>query len=302
MKVKLLLFAFLLLLLSPGLAQNEDTLNTNIENKTLNEKVNAPFKSTRVIMSHSIQMLKPGVLDFLILHRFGNVNRGLYEFFGLDQATFRLAFDYGITKNITIGIGRSSYKKELDGFLKYRIIHQEAGQNAIPLSIVLVGGTTLNTLKFADPTRKNYFSSRLGYYVQVLAGRKFSEAFSLQLMPTVVHQNLVTTSKDPNDLFAAGIGGRVKLSKRISLNADYYYVINKNEQLESFHNPLSIGFDIETGGHVFQLHFTNAIGMNERVFLTETINDWADGDIQFGFNISRAFQIKKKPQSPNLDK
>jgi hypothetical protein len=294
MKPKLLLFAFLLILLNPSFAQNEDTLNTIIENKPLNEKVNAPFKSTRVIMSHSIQMVKPGVLDFLILHRFGNVNRGLYEFFGLDQATFRLAFDYGITKDLTIGIGRSSYKKELDGFLKYRIIQQETGQNALPISMVVVGGITLNTLRFADPARKNYFSSRLGYYAQVLAGRKFSEAFSLQLMPTIVHQNLVTNSKDPNDLFAAGIGGRIKLSKRISLNADYYYVINKNEQLENFHNPLSIGFDIETGGHVFQLHFTNAIGMNERVFLTETINDWADGDIQFGFNISRAFQIKKK--------
>jgi len=182
----------------------------------------------------------------------------------------------------------------LDGFLKYRIVQQATGQNALPFSLVVVGGTTLNTLKFADPARKNYFSSRLGYYGQILAGRKFSEAFSLQLMPTVVHQNLVTTSKDPNDLFAAGISGRIKLSKRISLNADYYYVINKNENLENFHNPLSMGFDIETGGHVFQLHFTNAIGMNERVFLTETINDWGDGDIQFGFNISRAFQIKKK--------
>jgi hypothetical protein len=294
MKPKLLLFLSSFILLNSSLAQNYDSLNAIVETRPLKEKVNAPFKSIRVIMSHSIQMLKPGVLDFLILHRFGNVNRGLYDFFGLDQATFRLAFDYGLTKDLTIGIGRSSYKKELDGFLKYRISHQETGQNALPISLVVVGGMTLNTLKFADPTRKNYFSSRLGYYAQILAGRKFSEAFSLQLIPTVVHQNLVTTSKDPNDLFAAGIGGRIKLSKRISLNADYYYVINKNEQLENFHNPLSIGFDIETGGHVFQLHFTNAIGMNERVFLTETINNWADGDIQFGFNISRAFQIKKK--------
>lgn len=221
--------------------------------------------------------------------------------FGLDQATFRLAFDYGLTKDLTIGIGRSSHKKELDGFIKYRIIQQATGQKALPFSLVVIGGTTLNTLKFADPARKNYFSSRLGYYGQILAGRKFSEAFSLQLMPTVVHQNLVTTSKDPNDLFAAGIGGRIKLSKRISLNADYYLVINKNEELENFHNPLSIGFDIETGGHVFQLHFTNAIGMNERVFLTETINNWGDGDIQFGFNISRAFQIKKKVSSLKAD-
>jgi hypothetical protein len=112
-------------------------------------------------------------------------------------------------------------------------------------------------------------------------------------MPTVLHRNFVETKDDPNDLYAAGMGGRVKLSKRVSMNVDYYYVVNQNEARD-VHNPLSVGFDIETGGHVFQLHFTNAVGMNERVFLTETTNDWGKGDIQFGFNISRAFQIGKK--------
>jgi hypothetical protein len=134
----------------------------------------------------------------------------------------------------------------------------------------------------------------MGYYAQAIIGRKLSDKLTLQLTPTIVHQNLVATSKDPNDLYSIGLGGRLKLTNRLALTADYYYVINRNEDLQNYYNPLSIGFDIETGGHVFQLHFTNAIGMNERVFISETINDWANGDIQFGFNISRVFQIKKK--------
>jgi hypothetical protein len=183
----------------------------------------------------------------------------------------------------------------MDGFFKYRLIHQATGSGAMPFSLLFVGGASLTTLKFADSTRKNYFSSRLGYYGQVIIGRKFSESFSLQFMPTVVHRNLVPTKADPNDLLAAGVGARFKLSKRMSFNVDYYYRINPNEN-DGTQNPLSVGFDIETGGHVFQLHFTNAVGMNEKVFLLETTNNWAKGDIQFGFNISRSFQIggKKK--------
>lgn len=252
------------------------------------------FKSTRVIMAHSMEMLRPGVLDFRILHRFGRINGGAYEFFGLDgPATVRLGLDYGITDDLTVGFGRSTFNKELDGFIKYRVIHQATGIKPVPVSLVAIAGSTLTTLKWTDPTRENYFSSRVAYYGQAIIGRKFSEGLTLQLMPSVVHRNLVPSPEDPNDLFAAGIGGRIKLSRRISLNADYHYVINPNDAAP-FHNPLSIGFDIETGGHVFQLHFTNSKGMNERAFLAATEYDWANGDIFFGFNISRAFQIKKK--------
>ena len=295
MKSKPLCLLLLVSLLAANVsAQDEDLLAGVVDTTTKKEYVSNAFKSSRVIMSHSMEMLRPGVLDFRILHRFGNVNQGISQFFGLDDATIRLGLDYGLTDNLTIGIGRGSYKKELDGFIKYRPIQQATGPGALPFSLVLVGGATINTLPFAEPDRKNYFSSRVGYYGQAVIGRKFSEKLTLQLMPTIVHQNLVTTSQDPNDLFGAGVGGRLKISKRVALTADYYYVLNKNEQLNSFRNPLSLGFDIETGGHVFQLHFTNAIGMNERVFLTETNNDWANGDIQFGFNISRSFQLKKK--------
>ena len=295
MKLKHFLFLLLMLPVSETLyAQEEDLLAGVIDKETKKEYVSNAFKSSRVIMSHSMEMLRPGVLDFRILHRFGNVNQGISQFFGLDDATIRLGFDYGLTNDLTIGIGRGSYKKELDGFIKYRPIQQAKGPGGSPFSLVLVGGSTINTLPWADPARKNYFSSRVGYYGQAIIGRKLNEGVTLQLMPTIVHQNLVTTAQDPNDLFAAGVGGRFKVSKRVAITTDYYYVINKNQQLANFHNPLSLGVDIETGGHVFQLHFTNAIGMNERVFLTETTNNWSDGDIQFGFNISRAFQVKKR--------
>lgn len=273
--------------------QNEDLLKGIADSTPRKEKVFNAFKSPRVIMSHSMEMLRPGVLNFIILHRFGNVNQGLSQFFGLDQATIRLGLDYGITSDLTVGIGRSSYKKEVDGFVKYRVLQQSTGAKSLPFSLLAVGGATVIGAPWSDPTRKNYFSSRLGYYGQLIVGRKFSERLTLQVSPTVVHRNLVETEADRNDVFAAGFGGRIKLSKRISLNVDYYYVANKDKG-HDLHNPLSIGFDIETGGHVFQLHFTNAAGMNERAFLTETTNNWGRGDIQFGFNISRAFQIARK--------
>lgn len=294
MKATTLLFLFIAILIArTSFAQDGDLLKLVNTDKPKKEYVDYAFKSTRVIMSHSLELLKPGTMDFRILHRFGNVNQGGYQFFGLDQATMRLGFDFGITKNFMLGIGRSTNKKEFDGFLKYRLIHQAEGPGSLPFSVVAVAGSTLQTLKWADPERKNYFSSRLAYYGQIIIGRKFTDGITLQVSPTLLHRNLVPTLNDPNDLYAVGVGGRFKISKRVSLNFDYYYRVNPN-QFDGTHNPLSVGIDIETGGHVFQLHVTNAIGMNERIFLTETTNDWAKGDIQFGFNLSRTFQLKKK--------
>lgn len=274
-------------------AQDEDLLKLVKEDKPKKEYVDYAFKSTRVIMGQSVELLKPGTMDFRILHRFGNVNQGAYQFFGFDQATMRMGFDFGITKNFMLGVGRSTNKKEFDGFLKYRLIHQATGPGSLPFSLVAVAGGTMQTLKWADPGRKNYFSSRMAYYGQVIIGRKFTEGITFQVSPTLLHRNLVPTLDDPNDLYAVGVGGRFKISKRVALTFDYYYRVNPNK-FDGTHNPLSLGVDIETGGHVFQLHFTNAVGMNERIFLTETTNDWAKGDIQFGFNLSRTFQLKKE--------
>jgi predicted porin len=145
--------------------------------------------------------------------------------------------------------------------------------------------------KFQDTSRENYLSSKLYHTFQLIIGRKFSEGFSLQLSPTLVHRNLVATKAEENDVLALGVGGRIKLGKRTSLNAEYIYVLP--DQIDQrFHNSLSLGFDIETGGHVFQLHFTNSRSMVEKGFIAETEGDWGDMGVHFGFNVSRVFNIK----------
>jgi len=296
MQIKsLFLLFFLIAITSKSFSQDStDLLSLVGKDQPKKEYVYGAFKSPRIIMAHSMEMLRPGVLDFRILHRFGRVNGGAYEFFGLDgPASVRLGLDYGITDDLMIGIGRSTFNKELDGFIKYRIIQQSTGPKSSPVSLIAIAGSTVTTLKWSDPTRQNYFSSRVAYYGQAIVGRKFSEAITLQLIPSILHRNLVPSENDPNDLYAAGIGGRIKLSHRVALTFDYHYIINQNEN-SPFHNPLSLGVDIETGGHVFQLHFTNSKGMNERAYLAATEYKWGDGDIFFGFNISRQFQIKKK--------
>ena len=239
-----------------------------------------------------MEFIGKGVLDFRILHRFGPVNQGIEEFFGLDEASMRMGFDYGLGKNLTIGIGRSTLQKELDGFIKFRPIHQATGHGGSPVSVVLVGGMTVITQKNDDPAKDVTFSTRSGYYYQAIIGRKFSKRFTLQMTPTVVHRNEVFQNDD-NDTYALGLGGRLKLSKRIAFMVDYFYVFNGLPK-ERNYNPLSLGFDIETGGHTFQVHFSNASGMNERAFITETLNDWGKGDVQFGFNLSRVFTIGNK--------
>ncbi|MGZ5286474.1 MAG: DUF5777 family beta-barrel protein [Flavisolibacter sp.] len=290
----LLSLVFSLLFSSMAYSQDEDLLGMVEDKSPKKEYVYNAYKSSRVIMAQSMEMLRPGVLDFRILHRFGRINGGAYEFFGLDgPATVRLGLDYGISDNFTVGIGRSTFNKELDGFLKWRIIHQSTGPSSLPISLVAVAGTTVTTLKWSDPSRENYFTSRMAFYGQLIVGRRFSEGITLQVMPTIVHRNLVPNAEDPHDLVSVGAGARFKLTRRISFNLDYHYVLNQNESA-GFHNPLSLGFDFETGGHVFQLHFTNSKGMNERSFLANTEYDWGNGDIFFGFNISRSFQIKKK--------
>jgi hypothetical protein len=271
----------------------EDLLNLLGDDKPVNEKVTNAFKSNRVIGSHSIEHVAAGVLDFRIMHRFGSLKTGGYELFGLDQATIRLGLDYGITDRLTVGVGRSTLYKEIDGFLKYRLLWQSRGAKSMPVSLILVAGSVLTTTKWSDPDRTNYFSSRMGYYYQMILGRKFSESFTLQVSPILVHRNLVPTLADKNDVLAFELGTRVKLSKRIAVTVDYFYVL-PNQLPDVYTNPLSLGVDIETGGHVFQVHLTNAPAMNEKTFITDTKGSWSKGDIHLGFNISRVFTLAGK--------
>jgi hypothetical protein len=310
-----LIFFFLVISVSK-IAVGQDDLLSEVTGpeKPKKEYVNYAFKSSRVINGHSIEFIGKGVLDTRILHRFGLLNSGINNLYGLDQANMRLGFDYGVTKDLTVGIGRSNVGKEWDGFIKYRIIHQAKGsKSASPVSLVWVSGMTLSTMPWADPSRKNFFSSRLGFYNQLIVGRKLNENFSLQFSPTHVHLNMVPLATDLNDIFALGFGGRMRLTKRTSFVIDYHYILkdlsanlflgdDEGEDDDDFTpdniskmiNPLSIGFDIETGGHVFQLHFSNSTGMNEKAFITNTNNRWGKGEVRFGFNLSRVFTVHSK--------
>jgi len=253
----------------------------------------ATFKTTRLINGHSVENQAEGVLDFRINHRFGDINGGAYEWFGLDQANVKIGLDYSIKNWLMVGVGRTNVNKTYDGFIKAKILRQSTGKRNMPISITYVGSSAATTLKWTDPDRKNYPSSRFAYTHQLLIARKFSNATSIQIMPTLVHRNLIDSLQYKNDVIAIGIGGRQKLTQRVSINAEYYYVL-PNQINDKYKNSLAIGFDIETGGHVFQLHFTNSRGMTEPQFITQTIGDWLKGDIRFGFNVSRVFTIKER--------
>lgn len=285
----------------PALAQTDSTddlsnMLAETSGKAPKDYVYASFKTTRLINGHSIEQTGQGILDFKISHRFSTMSGGVHDFFGLDGATIRLGLDYGITKDITVGIGRSSLYKEYDGFVNARILRQTKNDD-MPITLSYVGGMSITSL---EPSKllgrslvspeKYPFSNRLFYFNQVLIARKFNNLFTLQLMPSHVHYNFVNTAAEPNDIFALGAGGRIKLNRRVTLNLEYYYQFN---QLTGTTNSLSAGFDIETGGHVFQLHFTNSMGMTERTFIGQTTDKWNDGGFRFGFNIARVFTVVK---------
>jgi hypothetical protein len=256
------------------------------------ELVDATFKSTRLINGHTVQTPGEGTLVFLFSHNFGTLNSGAYQFFGLDNAEIRLALEYGITNRLEVGVGRSSLDKTFDGFLKYKAIQQTTGAHAIPVSVTLFSSAALASLRFADNYDRS-MGQRLAYTYQALIARKFSTDLSLQLMPTLVHRNLVMNEGESNDIYALGGGGRYKLSKRMSLNAEYYYLLSKYAA-DNFRNSLGVGVDIETGGHIFQLHITNSKGMIEKQFVGETTGNFFKGDLFFGFIVSRNFTVKQR--------
>ncbi len=260
------------------------------------EPVTATFKATRIINTSTVENLAAGVLDFRILHRFGRVSDGMDNFFGIDNATTRIGVDYGFTKWFMAGIGHNTLRKANDGFVKVKILAQKTEGMPITLSyhgnIWAMGGDA--------PTLpagwEYYYSNRLMYTNQLLIARKFNEKLSLQFMPTIVHQNLVDSAKDDNTTIALGVGGRIKVSNRVAITGEYYYRINNTDILSQgakTYNTLSIGADIETGGHVFQLFFSNSLGIAEPMFVNHTTDTWTKGQLHFGFNISRVFTIVK---------
>jgi len=257
----------------------------------------ATFKAPRIIQGHSVEMPAKGELLFIIQHRFGRVNTGFYELFGWDQASIRIGLEYTLpfSDRFNIGFGRSSYGKTWDFFSKTKLLKQAKGGS--PISLSWVSTLAINGLDWPNPNQENYFTSRMAYTHQLLLARKFNSWFSFQLAPTLVHKNLVPLSQDQNSFFALGMGGRVKVSNRVSINAEYSWLL-PGQQIPRINglepqNAISLGVDIETGGHVFQLHITYTQAMFDVGSIAETTGRPELGDIHVGFNITRTFSFKR---------
>jgi hypothetical protein len=289
--MKKLLLAIFLISISSHIFSQDDLLDI-LDNETSENKaediVTATFKGTRIINGHSIKNRKDKELEFIISHRFGRINLGFDELFGLDQSNIRFSLEYGLNDNLTAGFGRSSFEKTYDSFLKYSWIKQKTGENSFPFAVSLFGSVAVKTIKDYDPADKRSFAESLFYVGQVLIARKVSPSFSFQITPTYVHRNTVRIDADPHDIFALGFGSRMKVSKRVSINGEYYYAFDESKSINA-RNSLAFGVDIETGGHVFQIILSNAITMIEKSFITETTGNFFGGDIHLGFNISRTF-------------
>jgi hypothetical protein len=290
-------------------AENSESLMNQLESQEAKAETHyaiATFKYTHVINGQSVESLPAHVLDVRILHRFGPISSGLYKFYGLDYSPFnvKVGFDYGISNNFMIGGAHSGYNKTYDAFFKWRILRQSTGVHHAPMSILFVPTVAISSLKpeQLDPAVKPPSTEihRTSYVLQILMARKFSEGFALQLMPTFVHSDNISFFHTNPNVFAIGIAGRQKISKRINLNAEYYYQL-PDMKAPGAHNVLSFGIDIGTGGHVFELLFSNSFGLTEKQFITETSGKWDSGDALFGFNISRVFQLGKKHKNKNWE-
>ena len=253
------------------------------------------FKGTRIVNGHSVETKAKGGLEFIISHRFGTLNSGSYELWGLDYATIRLGLEYGITDNLGVGIGRSALGKTFDGYLKYKVLRQSTGAGSFPFTVTLLGTVTNRREKFNDnsPFKDISDADRFSFVTEMMIARKFSPAVSFQISPVFVHRNAVLEGVETHDLLALGLGGRVKLTRSLALSAEYFPRLNENSNSPNF-DAVGLGIDIETGGHVFQLIFTNTQGMMEQRLVSETTDDFFDGGIHFGFNITRTFQLSNR--------
>tara|TARA_Y100000996_G_scaffold168272_1_gene130811 strand:+ start:1185 stop:2027 length:843 start_codon:yes stop_codon:yes gene_type:complete len=246
--------------------------------------VNATFKAKRIVNSQSIEMPKPRILDFMILHRFGSMSNGAYDLFGMDEAVIRFDLKYGLSDRISFGIGRSSLNKTFDIFTKVKIMSQKTGYRSFPITLVFFSKMEIETI-----IKDMSMNDRITYDFQFLLAKKFNRSLSLQLMPTLIHRNLVETNSDSHDLISIGVGGRMKMTKRTSINFDTFFPVGQRS--EAYRQGWGIGYDIETGGHVFQLMLTNARGSFESEYIENASGTLKDLDLYLGFNIARVFYL-----------
>jgi len=276
-------------------AQND--LLSEIDTIKADNKVESAFKSLKIVNLESTKLAGKGDLYLVIAHRFDYVNQGFDDFFGIDNANTQIKFVYGIKDWLTVHVARSGFEETIDAAIKYRLISQE--KEGFPLTIVGFNSIAVNAEMKEENYPKLEFENRLSYVTQLLVSRKFNDKLSLEIAPTYFHENTVKDILDENnnvilpnpqsnDQFAIAMGGRYKFAKRWSFNMDYAAHLNRASQ-SVYKNPFSVGVDLETGGHIFQMHFTNSRAMHEAGYLGQTSGSWSEGEIAFGFNLVRVF-------------
>jgi Membrane bound beta barrel domain (DUF5777) len=287
---------FLTLLLFVNNIFSQDDLLKDIDSEA-SQEVTSAFKSLKIINFESTKLVAKKELFLVIAHRFDYIKNGFDNFFGLDNANTQIKFAYGLSDKITLQASRDGFGKTYDLSAKYLLINQKT--NGFPFTIVGFNSIAVNSEMKEDRFPNLKFSNRLAYTAQLLVSRKFSDKLSLQIAPTFFHENTIEDINDSNNViilpnpqdnsqYMIGLGGRYKLTNRLSINADYGLHLNRAKK-SIYKNPLSIGMDLDTGGHIFQMHFTNAKAMHETGFMGRTSGDWGKSEIAFGFNLIRVF-------------
>lgn len=249
------------------------------------------FWAGNVITHSSVTNVGKNIMNVTIMHSFGETNRGIDDLFGLDeQVNVRLGIDYGITDRLSVGFGRSSDEKVYDLRFKYNALRQMT-DDSIPLDIAIKGGIGKTTAE-----NQLNFSQDLNYVATVMFARKFSESLSLQVTPMFSHFNTVRKPRAGNELknaennhYGIGLGGQYRFNKRFALNIEYLPVIG--DRNFNTNNAFSVGVDIETGGHVFQLFLASTKWHLEQYTLARNSNEFFENEFRFGFNVNRIFKI-----------
>ncbi len=280
---KIFLLVFLLFRPLYSFSQEEDLLK-GLEPVITNQNVESTFKGLKIVNLESTKIASKGDLYLVVAHRFSSIKNGIESFFGLDNAVTQIKFIKGVTNWLSLSAGRSELA--YDFATKYRLMHQV--ENGFPVEIVGFSSIAFNNTLKQSNFPKMVFKDRIIYVNQLLISRKCNQSLSLQLAPTIFHQNFVENDDQKNLQYAMGLGGRYKLTKRLSINIDYAAHLNR-VKYSIYNNPLSVGIDLESGGHVFQMHFTNSQGIHEAGFLGNSTGNWLKGDVNFGFNLSRVF-------------
>lgn len=307
MKKYYLALSFLSLFPFAASSQNADSLLNTLLVDERNEKIQATFKSTHLVLLNTNETQKKNDLAFWINHRFGDIGGqfgGAKTLFGLDLAPdIYIGFDYGFTDKLTLGIGRGKYDATYNFLAKYKLIQQK--ENSTPFSLTLFGQTAVVSREAFNVNEFPKQGNRTSHFLSGIFTSKVSPSLSVLVSPGVLLRNKTTEMRDPNNLFSIGMGGRLKLYKRFSLIADYTLVegFGRPDDLGTqFFNPLGAGIEIETGGHIFSLNFQNSPYIIENNFIANTQKSWRDGGVRWGFAISRNFALfQKKNKNKDIE-